>query len=71
MSLKNSTLSTICQRDEAKGAMLTLRERTENPRRVHRSWYISNRRKPPASLEEDTEEDGGTSRKCSELIQHV
>ena len=71
MSLRFSTLSTIGLREEVKGARLTLRERTEDPRRVHRSWYIPNRRKPSASSEEDTEEDGGTSRECSELTLHV
>ena len=51
--------------------MLTLRERTEDPRWVRRSWYIPNRRKSSASSEEDTEEDDGTNRECSELTQHV
>ena len=64
------TVSAIDSQEEGKRARLTLRRRTKNPRRVHRSWYIPDRGNLPIPSEKDI--DGGchASRKCSELVLH-
>jgi len=45
-------------------------ERTKNPRRVCRSRYIPDRRKPLALSKNNIYEGRHTNRECSELILH-
>ena len=69
MSLRIFMFSVI-DPHEVKGARLTLRGHTENPRGVHRSWDIPNRRKLSTPSKKDIHEDDRTSPECSELTLH-
>ena len=49
---------------------LTLWGHTKNPRRVRWSWYIPDRRTPPALSKDNIYEGYRTRHECSELILH-
>ena len=66
--LNAHAFSAIDLREEAKGTEQA--GHTENPRRVHWSWDISDRREPPTPSKEDIDEDSCTSREYSELVLH-
>ena len=70
VSLKGFTFSAIDLQGKVEGTRLTLRRHTENPRWVHRPWYIPDCRKPPASSKKDTNEECRTSDECPELVLH-
>ena len=69
MSLKDFTFSTVNLQGEAKWAGLAP-ELTKDPRCVHRSWHIPNRRKPLMPSKNGVHKDSYTSRECSEVILH-
>ena len=70
VTLKGFALSAVDLQDEVERAGLTLRGHTENPRWVHRPWYILDHRKPPVSSKKDVNEECRTSREYSELVLH-
>lgn len=67
--LKTFAFSAIGQQEEGKEVRWPLRGHTKNPGRVHRSRYISDRRKPSAPTKY-IDEDDRTSHECPELILH-
>ena len=69
MSLKVFTLSVLDPQERVKGCQIGPGH-TENPRWVHRSRYIPDHRKPPASPKKDVNEECGASRERSELVLH-